>query len=140
MKKNSGTRGMTGHVQKAAKTAHGTSSALVVASTRRFGFRLAQTQKGRSYSKKQATMTSTAVSQQQQYAPQQPADAAPGPIYIDTQHEDLVHDAQCDYYGSKLATCSSGAFVVLCCFACLGGVCVLGLRSSISICLFGVID
>lgn len=30
-----------------------------------------------------------------------------GPIYVDTQHEDLVHDAQLDYYGCKLATCSS---------------------------------
>ena len=39
---------------------------------------------------------------------QQPGDAPPGPIYIDTQHEDLVHDAQMDYYGSKLATSSSG--------------------------------
>jgi hypothetical protein len=37
-----------------------------------------------------------------------PTDAAPGPIYIDTQHEDIVHDAQMDFYGSKLATCSSG--------------------------------
>jgi protein transport protein SEC13 len=36
-----------------------------------------------------------------------PVDATPGPIYIDTQHEDMVHDAQMDYYGSKLATCSS---------------------------------
>jgi hypothetical protein len=39
---------------------------------------------------------------------QQPMDAAPGPIYVDTQHEDMVHDAQMDYYGAKLATCSSG--------------------------------
>jgi hypothetical protein len=37
-------------------------------------------------------------------------EAAPGPIYVDTQHEDLVHDAQLDYYGCKLATSSSGAF------------------------------
>jgi hypothetical protein len=29
-------------------------------------------------------------------------------ITIDTQHEDLVHDSQMDFYGSKLATCSSG--------------------------------
>lgn len=36
-----------------------------------------------------------------------PVDATPGPIMIETQHEDLVHDAQMDYYGSKLATCSS---------------------------------
>ena len=27
-----------------------------------------------------------------------------GPIFVDTQHEDLVHDAQLDYYGCKLAT------------------------------------
>jgi protein transport protein SEC13 len=33
--------------------------------------------------------------------------SAPSPISIDTQHEDLVHDAQMDYYGAKLATCSS---------------------------------
>ena len=44
-------------------------------------------------------MTSTATA---------PVDAPPGPIYVDTQHEDLVHDAQMDFYGSKLATCSSG--------------------------------
>jgi hypothetical protein len=31
-----------------------------------------------------------------------------GPIYVDTQHEDLVHDSQLDYYGCKLATASSG--------------------------------
>jgi len=35
------------------------------------------------------------------------AQTNPGPIYIDTQHEDLVHDAQLDYYGCKLATSSS---------------------------------
>jgi len=29
------------------------------------------------------------------------------PIFVDTQHEDLVHDAQLDYYGCKLATSSS---------------------------------
>jgi hypothetical protein len=38
----------------------------------------------------------------------------PGPISIDTQHEDFVHDAQMDYYGSKLATCSSGTVPWLC--------------------------
>lgn len=37
--------------------------------------------------------------------------APPGPIYVDTQHEDLVHDAQLDYYGCKLATCSSGTMM-----------------------------
>jgi hypothetical protein len=36
------------------------------------------------------------------------ATSSSGPIYVDTQHEDLVHDAQMDFYGSKLATCSSG--------------------------------
>jgi len=34
-------------------------------------------------------------------------EAEPGRIYVDTQHEDLVHDAQLDYYGCRLATCSS---------------------------------
>lgn len=29
------------------------------------------------------------------------------PIYVDTQHDDMVHDAQLDYYGCKLATSSS---------------------------------
>ena len=36
------------------------------------------------------------------------AEAPPGPLYIDTQHDDMVHDAQLDYYGCKLATSSSG--------------------------------
>ena len=39
------------------------------------------------------------------------------PLYIDTQHEDLVHDVQMDFYGSKMATCSSGKYptsVILC--------------------------
>eukprot|EP00574_Skeletonema_japonicum_P012225 CAMPEP_0201715760 /NCGR_PEP_ID=MMETSP0593-20130828/1875_1 /ASSEMBLY_ACC=CAM_ASM_000672 /TAXON_ID=267983 /ORGANISM="Skeletonema japonicum, Strain CCMP2506" /LENGTH=408 /DNA_ID=CAMNT_0048205353 /DNA_START=27 /DNA_END=1253 /DNA_ORIENTATION=+ len=31
----------------------------------------------------------------------------PQPIYVDTQHDDMVHDAQLDYYGTKLATSSS---------------------------------
>lgn len=26
---------------------------------------------------------------------------------VDTGHEDLIHDAQLDYYGTRLATCSS---------------------------------
>jgi hypothetical protein len=39
-------------------------------------------------------------------------DTPSGPILVDTQHEDLVHDAQLDYYGCKLATCSSGTIVV----------------------------
>jgi hypothetical protein len=43
-----------------------------------------------------------------------PVDAVPGPIYVDTQHEDLVHDAQMDFYGTRLATCSSGALSCRC--------------------------
>lgn len=31
----------------------------------------------------------------------------PGEVSVDTQHDDMVHDAQLDYYGRKLATCSS---------------------------------
>ena len=37
----------------------------------------------------------------------QPSTSA-NPLSIDTQHDDMVHDAQLDYYGVKLATCSSG--------------------------------
>jgi protein transport protein SEC13 len=29
------------------------------------------------------------------------------PVAFDTQHEDLIHDAQMDYYGRRLATGSS---------------------------------
>lgn len=56
--------------------------------------------------------TVTADGQYNNQHQQQPLDAAPGPIYVDTQHEDLVHDAQMDYYGSKLATCSSGTLEI----------------------------
>jgi protein transport protein SEC13 len=35
------------------------------------------------------------------------AEGADGDVSIDTQHDDMVHDAQLDYYGRKLATCSS---------------------------------
>jgi protein transport protein SEC13 len=35
------------------------------------------------------------------------APAAPNRISIDTQHDDMIHDAQLDYYGTKLATSSS---------------------------------
>jgi hypothetical protein len=45
---------------------------------------------------------------------QQPTPSFTSPtIYIDTQHEDLVHDSQLDFYGSKLATCSSGTSLSL---------------------------
>lgn len=43
---------------------------------------------------------------------QAPAAAAPGPIVIDTQHDDMVHDSQLDYYGTKLATASSGELFI----------------------------
>ncbi|TPX67504.1 hypothetical protein SpCBS45565_g03743 [Spizellomyces sp. 'palustris'] len=33
--------------------------------------------------------------------------AAGTALTFDTQHEDLIHDAQVDYYGKRLATCSS---------------------------------
>jgi protein transport protein SEC13 len=28
-------------------------------------------------------------------------------VSIDTQHEDMIHDSQFDYYAKRLATCSS---------------------------------
>lgn len=31
-------------------------------------------------------------------------------ISIETQHDDMIHDAQFDYYGTKLASCSSGKY------------------------------
>ena len=34
-------------------------------------------------------------------------------ITVDTQHYDMVHDAQLDYYGTKLATSSSGKFCLI---------------------------
>eukprot|EP00547_Thalassionema_nitzschioides_P008659 CAMPEP_0194229022 /NCGR_PEP_ID=MMETSP0156-20130528/43674_1 /TAXON_ID=33649 /ORGANISM="Thalassionema nitzschioides, Strain L26-B" /LENGTH=322 /DNA_ID=CAMNT_0038961557 /DNA_START=16 /DNA_END=984 /DNA_ORIENTATION=+ len=34
-----------------------------------------------------------------------------GPLYVDTQHDDMVHDAQLDYYGCKLATSSSDSTI-----------------------------
>lgn len=59
------------------------------------------------------------------------ADAPPGPLYIDTQHDDMVHDAQLDYYGCKLATSSSGRwnteFALL-----LSSSCALQLKNSFS--------
>jgi hypothetical protein len=40
-----------------------------------------------------------------------PQPQPPAPIYIDTQHDDMIHDAQLDYYGTKLATGSSGTYL-----------------------------
>lgn len=37
-----------------------------------------------------------------------------GPIYVNTEHDDMIHDAQMDYYGTKLATSSSGECNKLC--------------------------
>ncbi len=28
-------------------------------------------------------------------------------VSVDTQHEDMIHDSQFDYYAKRLATCSS---------------------------------
>ena len=50
-------------------------------------------------------MANTMVGQDQQQQQQQQQQ---GPIFVDTQHDDMVHDAQLDYYGCKLATSSSG--------------------------------
>ena len=33
---------------------------------------------------------------------------------METQHGDMVHDAQLDYYGKKLATCSSDRTIKVC--------------------------
>ena len=32
-------------------------------------------------------------------------------LRIDTQHQDMIHDAQLDYYAKKLATCSSDRLI-----------------------------
>jgi protein transport protein SEC13 len=32
---------------------------------------------------------------------------------LETEHQDLIHDAQMDYYGRKLATCSSDKTIKL---------------------------
>ncbi|KAJ2077636.1 GTPase-activating protein S13 [Coemansia sp. RSA 988] len=34
-------------------------------------------------------------------------------LQFDTQHEDMIHDAQLDYYGKRLATCSSDCLIHL---------------------------
>jgi len=47
------------------------------------------------------------MQQQEQVQQQYPDEQQKGPIFVDTQHDDMVHDAQLDYYGCKLATCSS---------------------------------
>ncbi|KAI9065687.1 vesicle budding-like protein [Trametes coccinea BRFM310] len=36
-----------------------------------------------------------------------PSTTAGEPVPIETSHEDMIHDAQLDYYGKRLATCSS---------------------------------
>jgi len=59
----------------------------------------------RSTNKLQETMASST-------ATFMPTQGTAGTIYVDTQHEDLVHDAQLDYYGCKLATASSGESIL----------------------------
>jgi hypothetical protein len=51
-------------------------------------------------------MAATEPTSNSMFAPA--ADGPASPLYIDTQHDDMVHDAQLDYYGCKLATSSSG--------------------------------
>lgn len=36
-----------------------------------------------------------------------PAQSNPAPLQVQTHHEDMIHDAQMDFYGKRLATCSS---------------------------------
>ena len=50
----------------------------------------------------------TALDQPAAQPPPTTATPGGGPIVIDTQHDDMVHDSQLDYYGCKLATASSG--------------------------------
>ena len=52
-----------------------------------------------------STMTTRTAAPAMAAAPQ---GTSQGPILIDTQHDNMVHDAQLDYYGCKLATSSSG--------------------------------
>ena len=35
------------------------------------------------------------------------AQSNPAPLQVQTHHEDMIHDAQMDFYGKRLATCSS---------------------------------
>ena len=88
-----------------------------------------QQQEQYGYPQQQGAMTQAPPQQQQPTAQQQPQvvqqqqpaavvepeptpaeQAEGGTIYVDTQHDDMVHDAQLDYYGTKLATGSSGEF------------------------------
>lgn len=41
---------------------------------------------------------------------------------INAQHKDLIHDVAYNYYGDRMATCSSDQFVKVCC---MGYNCVL---------------
>lgn len=53
-------------------------------------------------------MALSAASHQQQQQQAYNADQDhQAPISVDTQHDDMVHDVQLDYYGCKMATCSS---------------------------------
>jgi hypothetical protein len=37
-------------------------------------------------------------------------------VSIDTQHKDLIHDVAFDFYGQRMATCSSDQLVKVCIF------------------------
>ena len=80
---------------------------------------------GQGYGQPQMTQPASQPTQQPAQQPTQQV-AAPvpvvdegkaQPIYVDTQHDDMVHDAQLDFYGTKLATSSSGKFLEQCAFA-----------------------
>ena len=37
------------------------------------------------------------------------------PKHIQTEHKDIIHDVSFDYYGKRMATCSSDHTVKVCC-------------------------
>mmetsp|Transcript_39437 Transcript_39437/g.85418 ORF Transcript_39437/g.85418 Transcript_39437/m.85418 type:complete len:334 (-) Transcript_39437:40-1041(-) len=49
--------------------------------------------------------------QMQQQQPQQTAAPAAGSSFVDTGHTEMIHEAVFDYYGKRLATCSSDRVV-----------------------------
>jgi hypothetical protein len=60
-----------------------------------------------------ATVSATAGSQAATNAVPNASSSQNGPICVETQHDDMVHDAQLDYYGCKLATSSSGMMTMM---------------------------
>jgi hypothetical protein len=56
----------------------------------------------------QPAMPMSEQQQQQQQGTPLSEQKTKSTISIETQHDDMIHDAQFDYYGTKLASCSSG--------------------------------